>query len=139
MIKVYLFLFIVGILGSAGYGGYSYYLWSQETMNTLRENNVKLEQVTVAQANTITELENNAAKNEELNKNLSTALQKSQVHLDALRNKFSKIDLTMEAITNPNGLEERVDNAVAKLIKRIENETSPDRNSTNAADSVSGK
>jgi phosphoenolpyruvate synthase/pyruvate phosphate dikinase len=108
-------------------------------MNTLRENNVKLEQVTVVQANTITELENNAAKNEELNKNLSTALQKSQVHLDALRNKFSKIDLTMEAITNPNGLEERVDNAVAKLIKRIENETSPDRNSTNAADSVSGK
>jgi len=139
MIKVYLFLFIVGILGSVGYGGYSYYLWSQETMNTLRENNVKLEQVTVVQANTITELENNAAKNEELNKNLSTALQKSQVHLDALRNKFSKIDLTMEAITNPNGLEERVDNAVAKLIKRIENETSPDRNSTDAADSVSGK
>ena len=138
MIKVYLFLFIVGILGSAGYGGYSYYLWSQETMNTLRENNVKLKQVTVVQANTITELENNAAKNEELNKNLSTALQKSQVHLDALRNKFSKIDLTMEAITNPNGLEERVDNAVAKLIKRIENETSPDRNSTDAADSVSG-
>ena len=45
----------------------------------------------------------------------------------------------MEAITNPNGLEERVDNAVAKLIKRIENETSPDRNSTDAADSVSGK
>ena len=134
MIKVYLFLIVVGIMGSAGYGGYKYYLWSQETMNTLRENNVKLEAVTVTQANTIKTMTENAERNEELNANLSKALQNSQVHLDALRNKFSKIDLTMEAITNPHGLEERVDNAVAKLIKRIETETSPPVDSTATAD-----
>ncbi|MDB4443376.1 hypothetical protein N9157_02590 [Saprospiraceae bacterium] len=134
MIKVYLFLIVVGIMGSAGYGGYKYYLWSQETMNTLRENNVKLEAVTVTQANTIKTMTENAERNEELNANLSKALQNSQVHLDALRNKFSKIDLTMEAITNPQGLEERVDNAVAKLIKRIETETSPPVDSTATAD-----
>lgn len=134
MIKVYLFLIVVGIMGSAGYGGYKYYLWSQETMNTLRENNVKLEAVTVTQANTIKEMTENAERNEELNANLSKALQNSQVHLDALRSKFSKIDLTMEAITNPQGLEERVDNAVAKLIKRIETETSPPVDSTATAD-----
>ena len=121
-------------MGSAGYGGYKYYLWSQETMNTLRENNVKLEAVTVTQANTIKTMTENAERNEELNANLSKALQNSQVHLDALRNKFSKIDLTMEAITNPQGLEERVDNAVAKLIKRIETETSPPVDSTATAD-----
>ena len=134
MIKVYLFLIVVGIMGSAGYGGYKYYLWSQETMNTLRENNVKLEAVTVTQANTIKTMTENAERNEELNANLSKALQNSQVHLDALRNKFSKIDLTMEAITNPQGLEERVDKAVAKLIKRIETETSPPVDSTATAD-----
>lgn len=134
MIKVYLFLIVVGIMGSAGYGGYKYYLWSQETMNTLRENNVKLEAVTVTQANTIKTMTENAERNEELNANLSKALQNSQVHLDALRNKFSKLDLTMEAITNPQGLEERVDNAVAKLIKRIETETSPPVDSTATAD-----
>ena len=42
MAKIYLFFIVVSLLGGVGYGGYSYYLWSQETMNTLRENNVKL-------------------------------------------------------------------------------------------------
>lgn len=138
MAKVYLFIILVSILGSSGYGGYRYYLWSQETMNTLRENNVKLEAVTVTQANTIKEMAENAERNEALNANLSKALQNSQVHLDALRSKFSKIDLTMEAITNPQGLEERVDNAVARLIKRIEDETSPPTD-TDDADGVSGQ
>ena len=42
MAKVYLFLFLVSLMSGVGYAGYSYYMWSQETMNTLRENNVKL-------------------------------------------------------------------------------------------------
>ena len=77
MIKVYLFLIIVGIMGSAGYGGYKYYLWSQETMNTLRENNVKLEAVTVTQANTIKEMTENAERNEEL---MQTCLKHYRTH-----------------------------------------------------------
>ena len=37
MAKIYLFFIIVSLLGGVGYGGYSYYLWSQETMNTLHD------------------------------------------------------------------------------------------------------
>ena len=78
-------------------------------------------------------------RDEQLNKNLTKRLQQSQKHLDKLRNVFAKIDLTMEALTNANGLEERVDNAVARLLKKIEDETTPPSDSTNDANSVSGK
>ena len=42
MAKLYLILFLATLMSGVGYAGYSYYMWSQETMNTLRENNVKL-------------------------------------------------------------------------------------------------
>ena len=75
-------------------------------------------------------------KNEELNKNLTKRLQQSQKHLDKLRNVFAKIDLTMEALTNAAGLEERVDNAVARLLKKIEDETTPPSDEPDVIDSV---
>lgn len=138
MAKLYLMVIVLGLFGSMGYGGYSYYLWSQETMSTLRENNVKLVSVAETLQNTVDTMAADAEKNEELNKNLTKRLQQSQVHLDKLRSVFAKIDLTMEALTNAAGLEERVDNAVARLLKKIEDETTPPSDSPNAADSMSG-
>ena len=32
----------MGLLSGVGYGGYNYYLWSEATIGTFRENNVKL-------------------------------------------------------------------------------------------------
>ena len=43
MIKVYLFLIIMGVLGVVGYGGYMYYKDTQERIATLTANNAKLE------------------------------------------------------------------------------------------------
>ena len=43
MIKVYMFLIIMGILGAVGYGGYMYYKDTQQRIMTLKENNAKLE------------------------------------------------------------------------------------------------
>ena len=138
MIRLYIALFIITMVGGTGFGAYKYYVWSQETMNILRENNVKLEQAAITLQNTVEQMEANAQKNEELNRNLTQELQRSQVHLDALRSKFAKIDLTMEALSDPAGLEERVNNAVERLIQRIESETSPVV-STDDADGVSGQ
>ena len=42
----------------------------------------------------------------------------------------------MEALTNAAGLEERVDNAVARLLKKIEDETTPPSDEPDAVDSV---
>ena len=42
MIKVYLFLIIMGVIGAVGYGGYLYYKDTQQRIAILTENNVKL-------------------------------------------------------------------------------------------------
>jgi|TARA_R100000081_G_C4816555_1_gene175568 chromosome segregation ATPase len=139
MAKIYLFLLIMGILGGVGYTGYSYYMWSQETIATLRENNVKLKSAAETLQNTVDRMTADIKKNEELNKNLSKRLQQSQEHLDKLRGVFAKIDLTMEALTNAQGLEDRVNNAVEKLINRIENETTAPSNNPSTSDGVSGE
>tara|TARA_R110000796_G_scaffold8008_1_gene26867 strand:+ start:4358 stop:4807 length:450 start_codon:yes stop_codon:yes gene_type:complete len=125
MAKLYLALLVIGLLSGVGYTGYSYYMWSQDTIGTLRENNVKLKSAAETLQNTVDTMVADAEKNEELNRNLTKRLQQSQQHLDKLRGVFAKIDLTMEALTNAQGLEDRVNNAVSKLIGRIESETTP--------------
>ena len=42
MIKVYLFLIIMGVLGAVGFGGYMYYKDTQQRIAILTENNAKL-------------------------------------------------------------------------------------------------
>ena len=126
----------MSILGSVGYGGYSYYMWSQETIGTLRENNVKLKSAAETLQNTVDTMAADMKKNEQLNKDFTKRLQQSQEHLDKLRGVFAKIDLTMEALTNAQGLEDRVNAAVEKLINRIENETTPPSDKPVDTDSV---
>ena len=139
MAKLYLLLFLATFMSGVGYAGYSYYMWSQETIGTLRENNVKLVLAAETLQNTVDSMVADAEKNEQLNKDLTIRLQQSQEHLDKLRTVFSKIDLTMEALTNANGLEERVDNAVARLLKKIEDETTPPSDTPDTAVSVQPK
>ena len=70
MAKLYLIIIVVSLLSGVGYGGYNYYIWSEATIGTLRENNVKLKTATETLQDTIVQIEANAEKNEELNKNL---------------------------------------------------------------------
>lgn len=123
MAKLYLMLIVIGLFSSVGYAGYSYWNWSQETIGTLRENNVKLKSAAETLQETVKNITADAEKNAVLNRDLSKRLQQSQEHLDKLRNVFAKIDLTMEALTNAQGLEDRVNAAVARLINKIEAET----------------
>ena len=125
MAKLYLFIIIIGIIAGGGFAAKSYYDWSQETITTLRENNVKLKSAAETLQATVEKMAADARKNEELNRNLTKRLQQSQEHLDKLRGVFAKIDLTMEALTDAQGLEDRVNAAVNKLIGRIANETTP--------------
>lgn len=134
-----MFLFIVSLLSGVGYAGYSYYMWSQETIGTLRENNVKLKTAAETLQNTVEKMAADQKKNEQLNKDLTKRLQQSQEHLDKLRGVFAKIDLTMEALTNAQGLEDRVNNAVNKLIGRIQDETTPPSDEPTSTDGVSGE
>jgi len=139
MAKLYLILFLATLMSGVGYAGYSYYMWSQETMNTLRENNVKLKSAAETLQATVEKITADAKKNEQLNNDLTKRLQQSQQHLDKLRGVFAKIDLTMEALTNAQGLEDRIDRAVGRLIDRIENETTPPTDELVDTSGVSGE
>ena len=75
MIKVYLFLIIMGVLGAVGYGGYMYYKDTQQRIATLTENNAKLEIAVQISEDSVELLQNDIAKNAELNRELQDKLQ----------------------------------------------------------------
>lgn len=123
MIRLYLLLFIIGTLGSVGYGGYYYVTGLQQQVATLKENQIKLEAAVATQQETIARQAADAQKQAALNAELNSALKKAEGSLDSLRKRFTQIDINKEALEDPNGMEVRVNNAVAKLINKILEET----------------
>ena len=75
MIKIYILLIVLGLIGGVGYGAYYYYKDTQARIAVLTENSAKLEQATNTQKQTIETLVNDAAKYRELNKEINTKLE----------------------------------------------------------------
>ena len=94
MIKVYMFLIIMGILGAVGYGGYMYYKDTQQRIMNLKENNAKLEVAEQIANETINTMIADREKYTELNKELQGKLQKAETYGDQLRATLQKHDLT---------------------------------------------
>ena len=133
MLKVYIFLLIMGILGSVGYGGYMYYIDTQERLGILRENNAKLVVANDAKDATIKQMLETQNKTAELNQALTMRLQKAEEYSDTLRSKFAKINILRMAIDEPYILEGKINNAVTRLLDGLRDDTD-----TNA-DGVSGQ
>ena len=124
MLRLYLLIFVLGFLGSTVYGAYWYYTDTQNRIAVLRENNTKLEQAAATLQLTVDTMQADAERTAELNRELTAALQKAESGLDTLRKRLSQIDLTQEALNDPNDLEARIDRAVERLINDIKNDTS---------------
>ena len=124
MIKVYLFVFIISIVGGLAYGAYGYFAWSQNTIATLRENNTKLVQAAETLQNTVKRMEADSKRMEQLNLELSGKLREAEAGLDRLRKRFTELDITREALENAESLETRINNAVNRLIRDFEEKTS---------------
>jgi|TARA_B100001093_G_scaffold479321_1_gene508224 cell division protein FtsB len=115
MIKIYLLLFVFGLLGIFGYGAYWYYNDTQQRIATLRENNAQLE-VAVQTANaSVDVLRADVAKMGQLNNKLQKDLQKAEAYGDELRGKFSRLNLVIEALKDSAVLEGKMNGATAKL------------------------
>jgi|TARA_B110000211_G_scaffold32857_1_gene33209 hypothetical protein len=132
MLKIYIFLLIMGILGGVGYGGYMYYIDTQERLGILRENNAKLVVANDAKDATIKQMLETQNKAAELNQALTVRLQKSEEYGDTLRSKFAKINILRMAIDEPYILEGKINNAVTRLLDGLRDDTNTD------ADRVSG-
>ena len=139
MAKLYLLIIVCGLFASVGYGAKQYYDWSEETISVLRTNNVKLQSAAETLQNTVDTMVADAERNEELNQNLTIQLGASREYLNTLRSKFARIDLTMEALQDPDNLEARVDRAVERLIQDIADETTPPSDTADDSDGVPGQ
>ena len=123
MLKLYAFLFIVAILSGVGYGAYYYYNDTQTRIATLRENNAKLEtvnkQVTVEfeqyRNNVKVEIENfkeELKKQQELNNELNTNLEKVQEANKEIAKLLANTDIIKNSLANPKASEERINEQV---------------------------
>ena len=123
MLKIYIFLLIMGILGGVGYGGYMYYIDTQERLGILRENNAKLVVANDAKDATIKQMLETQNKAAELNQALTKRLQKSEEYGDTLRSKFAKINILRMALDEPYILEGKINNAVTRLLDGLRDDT----------------
>jgi len=133
MLKVYIFLLIMGIIGGVGYGGYMYYIDTQERLGILRENNAKLVVANDAKDATIKEMLETQNKTAELNQQLTISLQAAEKYSDTLRSKFAQINILRMAIDEPYVLEGKINDAVIRLLDELRADTDP------SADGVSGQ
>ena len=126
MIKVYMFLIIMGILGAVGYGGYMYYKDTQQRIMTLKENNAKLEVAAQVANDTINTMVEDRERMAELNKGLQKQLQSAERYGDQLRNTLQKHNLTHLANKRPSYIEQKMQNATNRLWDCLADITNPD-------------
>ena len=125
MIKVYLFLIIMGVLGAVGYGGYMYYKDTQSRIATLTANNAKLETAVQISEQSIATLQSDIAKNAELNRSLQNELQTAEKYGDQLRDTLRKHNLTHLANKKPGLIERKMQNATNRLWACLADITDP--------------
>ena len=125
MIKVYLFLIIMGVLGAVGYGGYIYYKDTQARIQTLAENSAKLEQAAKIQKETIDTMVADRERMAKLNKGLQKELQTAERYGDQLRNTLQKHNLTHMANKRPSHIEKKMQNATNRLWDCLADVTNP--------------
>ena len=120
MIKIYALLFILVILGGVGYGAYYYYKDTQARIAILTENSAKLEQAASAQKQTIETLIADAAKFQELNKELNNKLNKANDYKDTLIDKLRKHNLAKLSLKKPGLVEKKINSGTKKLFESFE-------------------
>ena len=125
MIKVYLFLIIMAVIGGLGYGGWMYYKDTQQRIQTLAENSAKLEQAAKIQQETIKTMTEDREKMAELNKGLQKELQTATRYGDQLRNTLRKHNLTHLANKKPSYIERKMQNATNRLWDCLADITDP--------------
>ena len=123
MLKIYMLIIVVGLLGGVVYGAYAYYQDTQQRIATLQQNNAKLETVAKSNEMTINSLQESQEKFATLNKDLQMKLDKAEEYGDDLRKKLHKHDLTRLSIKKPGLIEKRINNGTKKLFERIESLT----------------
>ena len=82
MARLYILIFIIGIIGIVGYGAKYYYDTTQNRIAVLTKNNTTLKVAIETSEKSISNLKINIAKMATLNKELQVDLQKAEAYRD---------------------------------------------------------
>ena len=123
MLKVYILIVVLGLVGGVVYGGYYYYKDTQSRIQTLTENSAKLETAAKLQKNTIDTLQADAKKYAELNSKLQTKLVNANKYKNQLLSKLRKINLTKLSAEEPAVWERKINNASKEVLESFESIT----------------
>ena len=123
MIRFYVLIFVIGMIGVVGYGAKYYYDTTQNKIAVLTKNNATLKVAVETSEKSIGELKANITKMANLNKALQEDLQKAEAYRDELRSKLSKLNLVVEALKDSKVLEGKMNGASYKLWQGIMEET----------------
>ena len=123
MLKIYMLIVVVGLVGGVVYAGYYYYKDTQSRIQTLTENNAKLETAKAIQDQTIDTLIADREKFDKLNKELQVKLDKANDYKNTLIDKLRKHDLAKLSMKKPGMMEKRIKNGKKKLFRSLESLT----------------
>ena len=120
MLKIYILIVVLGLVGGVVYGGYYYYKDTQARIAILTENSAKLEQATNTQKQTIDTLVEDAAKFRVLNKELNTKLEAANDYKNTLIDKLRKHNLAKLSLKKPGLVEKKINAGTKKLFESFE-------------------
>lgn len=123
MLKVYMLILVLGLVGGVVYGGYYYYKDTQARIQTLTENSAKLETAAKLQKNTIDTLQADAKKYAELNSELQTKLVNANKYKNQLLGKLRKLNLSKLSAEEPAVWERKINNASKEVLESFESIT----------------
>ena len=125
MLKIYILIVVLGLVGGVVYGAYYYYKDTQVRIQILTENSVKLEQATQTQKQTIDTLIADAEKFAKLNSELQAELVRANDYKNELIGKLRKHNLTRLSQQKPGLIEKRINNGTKKLLESFKSITTP--------------
>ena len=123
MLKIYILIVVIGLVGGVVYGGWYYYKDTQARIQVLTENSIKLEAATKLQKSTIDTLVADAKKYEKLNRKLDIELKKAHDYKNNLIAKLRKHDLVRLSQQKPGLVEKKINVGTKKLFKSFESIT----------------
>ena len=113
-------ILVLGLIGGVGYGAFYYYKDTQARIAILTENSAKLEQAASTQKQTIETLVADAAKFQELNRELNTKLESANDYKNTLIDKLRKHNLAKLSLKKPGLVEKKINAGTKKLFESFE-------------------
>ena len=123
MARLYIFIFIIAILGGIGYGAYFIYNDTMKRMSILRDNNAKLEVAVKAKDSTIKALKENMEKQIKLTKDLNNKLTIAEEKNKKIAKILAETDIVKNSIADPATTEKRINEEVIKMFDGINTAT----------------